>query len=45
MLDRHMLRKKTDYAAYVERAPGFLPGVKSSADTLLLERSRSRQRS
>ena len=44
MLDRHMLRTKPDYAAYVERVPGFCPGFKSSADTVLLERFRSRQR-
>lgn len=45
MLDRHMLRTKPDYAAYVERVPGFFPGFKSSADARMLERFRSRQRS
>ena len=45
MLDRHMLRTKPDYAAYVQRVPGFLPGFKSSSDTQLLERFRSRQSS
>jgi steroid 5-alpha reductase family enzyme len=45
MLDRHMLRTKPDYAAYVERVAGFFPWFKSSSDTLLLERFRSRQRS
>ena len=44
MLDRHMLRTKPDYAAYVERVPGFFPWFKSSSDTQLLERFRSRQR-
>ena len=43
MLDRHMLRTKPDYAAYVERVPGFFPWFKSSSDTALLERFRSRQ--
>lgn len=45
MLDRHMLRTKPDYAAYVERVAGFFPWFKSSSDTLLLEHFRSRQRS
>ena len=45
MLDRHMLRTKPDYSAYVERVAGFFPWFKSSSDTLLLERFRSRQRS
>lgn len=43
MLDRHMLRTKPEYAAYVERVPGFFPGFKSSSDTAMLERFRSRQ--
>lgn len=43
MLDRHMLRSKPDYAAYMARVPGFCPFLKSPTDAELLRRHAQRR--
>lgn len=45
MLDKHMLKTKTDYVEYMARVGGFFPFFKSPGDTALLKRFQDGRRS